>query len=1800
MLSFNRLAAQMTKYSQIFTVALLLALLLFFACGKENQVEVDSFSPTGEIEQMTSFSVRFSKELIPDSLVGTYSEAEWIKFTPPLQGRYEWTDRRSLLFSPAQILAPSTEYTAELNQEAFTRLGFSLVGERKFTFFTPRLKVNRADIALKYLSGKKGVAKLLTTLEFNYPVSPQEIGSYLAVKAEDGKDISFQLQTETPDKIIELESEKEIPVKEDEKVKLLVTAGLKPVGGNLGMEQDFEKTIVLPARQEVKVEFMEPVRESLKDKYIRIRFNLPIDKNSAATFLSVEPKISYRLETRRYYLFIKGNFKLDQPYTIKLRRGLAAIDGSKLAKDVVNTVTFLREDIPPQIDFVGDGIYLSRKGKLNLGLSTINIDQVTIQIDKIFANNLVGLLNDNNLSDKYSWYNLKKLGKKVYEEDLTIQMEKNREVVTPIPLKSFLKSKRKGIFNVTARNKREWWASASKWVMITDLGILAKRAGDELWIWVNSLKSLAPIAGVEVKLFSQNNQILGEAQTNGEGIAIISGMESFEKEEFTPYLITAEKEGDLSFLELTRRQISTSDFEVDGAPYLTHGYEAFVYGERGVYRPGETVHLATVVRGEKNSVPAPFPIALEIRDPKQKLFYEQRAKLNEQGAAEFSVKIPNYARTGYYQAIVRIGENEEIGRTEFNIEEFVPDRMKVTLSTDMPDYRAGETMNIDVTAMTLFGPPASGRKVEATIEIESVPFSPQKFKSFIFNDENKEFAAMKVDLGENVLDDKGKFRFIYQVPDNLEAPSSLRAIISATVLEPGGRGVSAYKNLVIHPYDVYVGLRMKKEGYAEPHKNTDIEFIVLNPDREIVANRKLTVSFYHIYWHSILKKTTSYGKYRYVSEQVEELIKEFTVTSREQIGKFSVKPDDYGKYRVVVRDDQSGASSSISFYASGWGYAPWAMDNPDRIEMDLDKKEYVPGQHARIQIRAPFAGKLLLTVEREKIFQHQVVELKENTGTVDVPIEAVYAPNVFVSAHLIRSTESLDRDTPVRAFGVVPLKINSSVHRMEVEVQAPDEIRPKSDLKIKIQLKGKKKGSAYLTIAAVDEGICQLTDFQTPDPFQYFFGKKRLGIETFDIYGMILPEIEASQSSPGGGYLEARRKKHISPTGVTRVKPVAFWSGLIKADSRGRASVKFSVPQFNGTLRIMASTFADDKFGAGEKRIFVRDAIVLTPTFPRFVASGDQFYIPISVYNGTGASGKFKARLKVTGPAKVIGDETQTIQLENKKEGFVRFKVEAGKTVGKLHFQVEVSGRGEKAAYEADVPLRAPVPLVTLSGSGSLREGKPASFVFPKNWLENTAEFSLTISNFPAMQFARSLQYLLRYPHGCIEQTTSRLFPLLYFKDLARTAEPEIFEKNSADYYINEGIQKLEVSQLETGAFSFWPNGDYANPWASIYASHFLVEARRLGYEISDRVYRKMIKSLRNYSRDYNVDERYQLQNAVYACYVLALAGKPERSTMLYFKNSLSDKLSQFSLFQLAGAFAHSGDLKTARELLPQRLSVSANQKRESGGNFNSNIRAKAVMLDVLAEVDPDNALVPKLVQSLIKSANKRGYWGTTQENAFAFLALGKISGKQQRGNYTGVVSIDGAEYEKFGNESYNFSEKDWAGKKVTISIQGSGTCYFAWRAEGIPSALRVTESDQDISVRRRFLNDQGIPLNYNDISQGQLVIAKITLKSLNESLENVAVIDLLPAGFEIENPRLESRKSLNWLKADNYLPDYLDIRDDRLVFYGDLARGREINFYYALRAVTAGTFRLPPARAEAMYNPEKSSVASGGVITIK
>ncbi|MDZ7318532.1 MAG: MG2 domain-containing protein, partial [candidate division KSB1 bacterium] len=1012
------------KNTILYLIIALLSLIILFGLnymlfwGKGETVRIQSFSPTGEVPQTTNFTITFSREVAPDSLVNQWLGGQSISFSPAVPGKLQWIGRDKLRFYPDVQLLPATEYTAEVTSQLVSKLGFSLRGQRSFQFYTPRFQVNSALVNFEIQAQAAKKADLLATVEFNYPVQPATAVGSITLQYKDGAAIPFQLLTTNPSTIIELKAEQIARGSDESQIELKIARGLKPIGGNTGLEQDFIKPITLPKEEDLKVEKVSPIRETPQSGYIRVQFNLPVDATAATSFISVEPSLKYKISATHQYLQLKGNFQMETTYQISVRKGLKAIDGSVLQRDFSTAVVFRRENIPPQVNFVGDGFYLTKSGYLNIGLATINIEKVHLEVDKIYANNLIYLLNSNELSGNqgYYWYDLDALGKRIHETDLVIQNVSNEEVVTPFNIQKYLADHRVGIFNITAREYDRRWNQASKWVLATDMGIVAKKGGNGLWVWVNSLTKLSPIVGAEINLYSQNNQLLATAKTNNDGLAIFESFQTL-AEQFVPFLVTATAGDDFSFLELTRRQIATADFDVDGATYLEHGYNGFLYSERGVYRPGETVHLAAIVRGENLIVPAPFPVQLRVKGPDEKILEEQKATLDEQGSAEFKVTIADYAKTGKYSAHLLIGENDEIGRVNFNVEEFVPDRMKVRLSTRQASYRAGEAIKMAVDAITFFGPPAAGRRVQADVELEAVPFSPAKWKSFSFQNDKISFARMRTDLGEELLDDQGRFEYVYRVPADLEAPSAVRAMLSATVLEPGGRGVTDYRGVIIHPHDAYVGLRMTREGYAIPHQAVPLELVVVDTAGVALANRRVEVTLFHIYWQSILKKVDQQGRYRYVSEEVESEVDRFTITSAATNSTFQVTPDDYGRYRVVAKDVASGASSAISFYASGWGYAPWAMDHPERIEMDLDKSAYLPGEKARLQIRAPFAGKLLLTIEREKIFNYKIVTLKENTATIELPILNGYQPNVYAVAHLIRSTESLERDTPVRAFG---------------------------------------------------------------------------------------------------------------------------------------------------------------------------------------------------------------------------------------------------------------------------------------------------------------------------------------------------------------------------------------------------------------------------------------------------------------------------------------------------------------------------------------------------------------------------------------------------------------------------------------------------------------------------------------------------------------------------------------------------------------------------------------------------------------
>ncbi len=1776
----------------------------------KTRVTVKSITPEGEkVPQWVDFTFTFSEPVVDNSLINTELPNRAIQFTPTARGSARWIARDTIRFFLESALAPSASYTVELSPKLRqSSLGFVITGDRKFTFSTEQFRIQSDRLEFKYT---KTHAKVDGKISFNYPVNIADLRANMSMSLQEDVEIPYTLQ---PQNGIAREvriSTEEIPrLIGDQILKVQIEKGFKCTGGKIGLKESFVKSMSLTGHGTLSITYAN-VQEYSGRPHIALRFSSRIPIDTVQPYITIKPKIDTQIITRYGEIEIHADFKRRERYEITVDQGLTAPDGSVLRKPY--SVKLRIPDVPSQLRFMGNGFFLTRNQQMNLGMVTTNIDKVNLRIEKVFSNNLLYVSRVGN------WrYWAEDLAKPVHSDTISISAKLNEEINTTINLAEYLNDKNVGIYKVTISDTTKSWVRATQWVLLTDLGIIAKNAGDELWVWVNSLANLKPISNTTVKLISDNNQTLLTGKTNWEGLVKFTSVDE-KVGDSSPFMLTAERGEDLSFIQLNRHQLSTGDFNVGGSPYLEKGYEAFIYTSRGVYRPGEKVDFASIVRGRQNTTPPSLPTHIEIIAPDGRIVHELSKNTDRRGGCDASITIAPHAQTGSYIAKMNVA-GKEIGRTQFQVEEFMPDRMKVTVNTDKSAYDLGSEVSMNVSAVSLFGPPAADRKVTAAYIIESVSFVPsEQWRAFHFAG-TKVFESQRTTLQESKTDADGKAQYKFKLPETLKAPSQLNGVLTATVSEPGGRAVTGTYRVIIHPYSHYVGIKRASTGVPKPNEDVPINYIAVDKNGNAVAGREMMITVKKVHWNSILRRNGR-GQYEYISDNQMTTLESHKLISTPEIGTYIFTPTEYGEYRIQLEDIVTGATTELKVETSGWGSAPSSMKNPGLLEMTLDKQTYQPGETAKLQIKAPFPGKLLLTIEREKILSYRTVNLKGNTASLNIPVRYGYKPNIYVSGTLIRSTEFLKEHATARAFGVVPLKIDVKQNRLAIELDTPEEIRPNTDVAVKFRVSGKQRAYSHVTIAAIDEGILQLTNFQSPDPHNYFYRQRGMKTEVYDLYSAILPEIESilRDSSPGGDGMVQGRAKRLNTASVMRVKPVSLWSGILKTDRYGRGVATFHVPQFNGSLRLMAVAFSGTYFGSAEKFIPVREPVVLTPTFPRFLSGGDRIQFPISVHNGTGKDGVFRVEVQAEGEVQFLPSDTESemrgqnaivqkqAQIQSGGEEQFIFELLAHDSIDKATFTVSASGNDENSQMTVELPLRSAAPPVTDTGNGVVSVEEPGELIFPSNFISESSEFSLTVSPFPSIEFAGGISYLLKYPYGCIEQTTSRVFPLLSFKDIASAVDPELASDERSDYYINAGISRLESMFTPQNHFAYWPGGSYISYWSSIYASHFMVEARKAGYEVSDRVYIGMLEGLRDQAKQISSHQgtaeslnKHKVERAVYACYVLAAAGEPEKGVMNYFKNNLISKLNLYSQFQLAGAYALSGDLETTLSMLPVSVGQFNDGNRESGHNFNSPIRAQAIILDVLAEVNENHPSIPMLVKNLSDAASKRKRWGTTQENAFAFLAIGKIMKKKMDGQYTGRITVNDTHLADFDSTtpSIRFSDKDWDGAQVKITIEGEGSCYYYWSAFGIRRDSFIEEYDRDIQVRRRYLNKDGVPYD-NEFNHGDLVIAEITVKALNWNLENVVVVDMLPAGFEIENARLASRAGIPWLKPQDFKPDYVDIRDDRLIFFGAFPRQRERKFHYALRAVTRGEFNLPPVSAEAMYDPANSSVAGSGKIRI-
>ncbi len=1108
----------------------------------------------------------------------------------------------------------------------------------------------------------------------------------------------------------------------------------------------------------------------------------------------------------------------------------------------------------------------------------------------------------------------------------------------------------------------------------------------------------------------------------------------------------------------------------------------------------------------------------------------------------------------------------------------------------------------------LFGAKAAGLKYEAEVQLNHITYKSKKYPSFDFTNSSVKNSQVQSFFIDSVLDQNGKSEFQYKIPEDLKSGGVIKGTSYVSVFDVTGRTVNRNISFNIFPKKYFIGIKAPGYYFAT-NENQTFQIIAVDENDKPINNFEAVARLVRFEWQTVLKKDRS-DHYYYASEkkEIREWEKEFLISGNPKDFTFSLVRS--GDYELRIYKKGSDDYQKKSFYAYGWGAttaSSFDVDKEGRIEIVFDKKSYKPGDKAKVLFTTPFAGKMLVTLERNDIYFYKFINVENRSAEMELELTDDYMPNVYVSATLFKK-HTMNSNTPfLVGHGFASVKVEKSENHLPVEIRAPSKIKPRTTQEITIKTLPERE--IYVTLAAVDEGILQIKDFQTPDPYKYMYGKRPLSVSSYDLYKLLLPEIVSMNSSPGGDNMEEAKQlqKRSNPVKSERFHLLSLWSGIKKTNGDGVVKVELNIPQFNGDVRLMALAYSGSRFGSEEVHMKVADDIIIEPQVPRFLATNDSLITTVTVINTTSSKGNVNVNLKTEGPVKISSSSNKSITLDANSAGVVSFAIKTGFEVGTGKIIFEASGIA-KVKEEIEIGVRPISPLVVESGSGVIKPAGKVMLEISKDYLPSTQNTTLTISKFPAIKFAKQLKYLVGYPYGCIEQTVSRLFPQLYFEDLAKLVAPDLYRTNNPEYYVKEGIRKIESMQLYDGSIAYWQGETYTNWWGSVYAAHFLIEAKKAGYNPSESVLNKLLnyiakRAKENSTYDYYTYSQnkltiYKIANKeiLYSLYVLALADKGDISTMNYYK-ARPQLLSNDTKYLLAGAYALTNNWNTYYEIVPSSY-VPEKTERMSGGNFDSEIRANAIMLNVLLEVQPNSSQIPYMIKHLTEEAD-RMY--STQERSFAFLALGKAAARTANTDMKIDITSNGKKIDTYNNNDLTLTSNELNKGNIMLTSSGKGEVYYFWSTEGIKTSQKIKEEDSFMKVRRSYYDYRsGYPVPYNNFKQGQLIVCKITLEGMSRSAENIVISDLLPAGFEIENPRLSASTELQWKTKNPINVQYMDIRDDRLLLFTDLPRDSKREFYYMLRVVSKGKYQLPVIGAEAMYDPEFHSYNGGGIIQIK
>jgi uncharacterized protein YfaS (alpha-2-macroglobulin family) len=1787
---------------------LLAGCLFLSACHNgKNEILVVNKNFEDLVEQQQNLVFDFNKDIYPDSLLQRWDSTNYIEFTPAVKGMFKWASSSELVFSPSTGFEPGTDYKAVITKLVLkhAKRTYWLGDKTSMSFHTEQLKVTNTHISW---TRSKSMTNVMVQLDvdFNYDVKVDEALKKLKLSSE-GKDVNFTATNNGTGKTISLQFLPLNDLDQSTALKISLSQGIPLAQGKYISPKDTVINDSIPSRYNLAITDV-TAQHTGTEGMITVFTSQPVLEENLKSVISIEPNLPFDVQTTDGgFIITSEKFKVDQKYDIDVSAAIEGSFGGKLKQPFTKEISFGK--LSPSISFVNTkGMYLSSQGYKNLALMLVSVPKVRVSVVKVYQNNLEAFMrngqrygysygddDEDGGGGGYEYYRTENLGDTIFKRtyDVSKLPKQNAASILHLDFKDKIKDY-DGVYVITVASEDQQWIQQSKILSISDIGLIVKEEKDNIYVFANSIKNASALSGVKVSFISTNNQRLFTATTNSEGMA---GFNDISKKSpgFRVGMITANMGDEFTFVWMAGSRVETSRFDVGGRMPNETGLNAMIYPERDLYRPGETIHLSAIIRDEQWENPGEIPVKLKLLMPNGKEFNTVRKILNEEGSCEAQFNMPATTPTGSYTLELYTGNDVLLNTYDISVEEFVPDRIKVATTTNKTEYYLGDTVLTTIQADNLFGTPAAGRNYECVFNLTKTVLQPKNYTDYNFRIEN-EF-NFEPDTRTGQTDEKGAEKIDFVLGDKIQDVGLLDGKVSATVFDETGRPVHRYANFKVYTNKTFLGIK-RFDSYVSTRSPIKIGLIAVNKDGTALNNVDAQVTIVKTEWHTVIQQDGD--GYKYVSQKEEKIVSTRNIRISGASTTFYYTPLLSGDYEVKLSLPGSESYVSREFYAWGWDdtqYTSFEVNNEGNVDIKPDKPKYNLGNTINLLFTAPFEGKMLVTLERDHMIKYYYLTTKDKSASLTVNADEVCVPNVYISATLIRPMDGSDMPLTV-AHGYISIPVENAQNHVHVTVN----VAAKSRSKTKQTITVKTMPDAYVTIAAVDEGILQVKNFETPDPYDYFYQKVALSVNSYDIYPLLLPEIKTTRSSTGGDGGEETSMR-VNPMFVNRIKNVSFWSGIIQADANGVARYNIDIPQFSGDIRVMACAYKDKSFGAFEQHMKVADPIVISTALPRFLSPKDEVVMPVTLSNTTAKDANAIVTVQVTGPLDIKGSSEQNVKIPANREGRAVFNIDAQKAVGACKVLVTVKALGETFTNETEIGVRPPASLQKMTGNGLANENATTIVKMDNKFVPSTYHAKLVVSKSPLVQFTDNLSYLVRYPYGCVEQTTSSAFPQLYYHDLVKSITGHDDDDINPEYNVQQAILKLQSMQMSDGALSYWPGGGYESWWGSVYAAHFLIEARKAGYEVNKRTidrltdYMKFMLTKREteiYFYNDNLRREIAAQEIPYSLYVLALAGQTQLSTMNYYK-SHPEMLSPDGKYLQAATYAISGMQQQAMQILP--LAYPDEKANHSfGGSFYSYIRDEALALNALLEIDPNNPQVAVMARQLSEQVKHDPYLNT-QENAFLVLAFGKIAKAANKTNATASVTVNGKTLVA-GQTDISLNMKAYMNQTVQIKVNGKGNYYYFWQTSGITADGSYKQEDSYIRVRRHYYNKDGREISDNNFKQNDLVIVKITLAGeYDRNVDNVVITDMLPAGFEIENPRLTDLPDIKWIKNESE-PDYFDVRDDRINFFTSV-NGKEKTFYYMVRAVSPGTFQVGPVQADAMYDGTYHSYNGACVVKV-